>query len=108
MKKVACLGTEAFTLGFQLAGIRNAVTVRDGKAVLDEAHRLRASKEIGIVITDEEALGWLDGHEKAELLDSVEPVFIALSTQAGDTTSGSSSSSPSEWTFGKADRYGNR
>ena len=67
-----------------LAGIRNAVTVRDGKAVLDEAHRLRASKEIGIVITDEEALGWLDGHEKAELLDSVEPVFIALSTQAGD------------------------
>ncbi|MDO8480492.1 MAG: V-type ATP synthase subunit F [Nanoarchaeota archaeon] len=83
MKKIACLGTEAFTLGFQLAGIREARTVASARQLLDEAHKLRADKSIGIVITDEEVLALLDGHERSELQDSVEPVFIAVSAKAG-------------------------
>ena len=83
MKKIACLGSEAFTLGFQLAGIRDARTVSSARQLLDEAHKFRMNKDIGIVITDEEVLALLDGHEKSELLDSVEPVFISLSTKAG-------------------------
>ena len=82
MKSVACLGSEGFTLGFQLAGIRHAVNVHDDRKLLDEIHTLRQRPEIGIVIVEERLLDTLDGHDRSEVEDSVEPVFVALATES--------------------------
>ena len=79
MKKIACLGTEAFTMGFRLAGIRKVVVI-NGRDALDKIHGLRKEKEIGVVIIDEEVLRQLDSHDRTEIEDAVEPVFITLST----------------------------
>ncbi len=79
MKKIAVLGTESFTLGFQLAGIRTIVNIHDTKDVLDNIHALRQDPNIGIVITEEEVMGALDGNEKEEIDESIEPVFVTIS-----------------------------
>ena len=81
MKKIACLGTEAFTLGFQLAGIRKTVNVDDEKKFLDQIHELRRDKETGIVITEEKLLQNLESNDREEIEDSVDPVFISLATE---------------------------
>jgi len=80
MKKIACFGTEAFTLGFQLVGIRRAVFVEEGK-VLDQLLALKEDPELGIIITEERVLDGLEGDDRALIEDSVEPVFIPLSTE---------------------------
>ncbi|MFH1682697.1 MAG: V-type ATP synthase subunit F [Candidatus Woesearchaeota archaeon] len=81
MKKIACFGTEAFTLGFQLAGIRKTVNLDDKKNILDQIESLKGNKEIGIVIIDEKILERLDSQDRSDVEDSVDPVFISLSTE---------------------------
>ncbi len=80
MKKIACFGTEAFVLGFQLAGIRQTV-IADETRLLDQLHELKEDPELGIVITEERLLATLEGDDRAVIEDSVEPVFIPLSTE---------------------------
>jgi len=82
MKKVVALGSEAFTLGFQLSGIRKIVNIHDNKDILDKIHELRQDKDIGIVIVDENILQKLESHDRSEIEESVEPVFISLSTES--------------------------
>ena len=42
---------------------------------------LKEKKEIGIVIVDENIMEGLDKHERLEIEDSVDPVFIPVSTK---------------------------
>lgn len=82
MKKVACIGTESFTLGFELSGIRKTVNVSDNGRVLDKIYELKKDKDIGIVIVDEKILEKLEGQDRNDIEDSVDPVFITLSTKS--------------------------
>ena len=41
MKKIACIGNEAFTLGFQLAGIRETIKLDEKGDVLDKINDLK-------------------------------------------------------------------
>ncbi len=82
MKKIACLGTEAFTLGFRLAGIRSVVNMSDKQDILDQIRALRTDKDIGIVIIDEQILDKLESHDRAMVEESVSPVFVPLSTKS--------------------------
>lgn len=83
MKKIACLGTEGFTLGFQLAGIRKTVNIDNRKDILDQIESLKENKDIGIAIIDEKVLEKLDSDDRSDVEDSISPVFISLSTQTG-------------------------
>jgi len=81
MKEIACLGSEAFTLGFQLTGIRRCITLAGTEELLEQAAKLREEKTAGIVIVEESALAQLDGLSRTEIEDSVDPVFIPLATE---------------------------
>lgn len=80
MVNVAVLGRNEFVLGFQLAGIRE--TIEAGPNPMDDINALRKNKGIGIVVIDEQIMGSLQQHQRQEIEDSVEPVFIPLSTKA--------------------------
>ena len=80
VKQIACFGSEKFTLGFQLAGIR--MIMEPGKDVLDQLYGLQKNKDIGIVIIEESILDGLDGHDRAEIEEKVSPVFIPVSATA--------------------------
>jgi len=81
MKKVACIGSEQFVLGFELSGITNTV-ITDPARLLDEVYKMKENKEIGIVIIEESLLNALDSHDRSDVEDSVDPVFIPLSTKS--------------------------
>jgi len=78
MKKIACMGTPSFTLGFALAGITTMIHPQD---IMEDIHKLKSQKDIGIVIVEEALLDKLQPDERTEIEESVEPVFIALSTK---------------------------
>ena len=79
MVNVAVLGGSEFIVGFQLAGIKEAIEV--SQEPVKDIMELKNRKDIGIVVVDEKIMESLDQHQKEEIEDSVEPVFIPLSTK---------------------------
>ena len=79
MVNVAVLGGSEFIVGFQLAGIKETIEV--SKEPVKDIMELKNRKDIGIVVVDEKIMESLDQHQKEEIEDSVEPVFIPLSTK---------------------------
>ena len=80
MKQIACLGSEAFTLGFRLAGVRRVVEHR--MDIRDEVHEIKKMKDVAIVIVEEEILHEMDSDARESVDDCVEPVFIAVSSKS--------------------------
>ena len=78
MVNVAVLGGSEFIVGFQLAGIKEIIESKDP---VKDIMELKNRKDIGIVVVDEKIMESLDQHQKEEIEDSVEPVFIPLSTK---------------------------
>lgn len=77
MVKMSVLGSNEFVVGFQLAGIKDTVEVSDNP--IKDINTLKGSKEIGIVVIEEKILESLDKHQRLEIEDSVDPVFIPVS-----------------------------
>ena len=80
MAKLAAIGGSEFIVGFQLAGIRN--TIEANKNIMEQVDEIKKNKEISIVVIDEKILQGLDEHDRNDIGDSVEPVFIPVSTEA--------------------------
>ena len=79
MVKVAVLGGSEFTVGFRLAGIKD--TVEASSNPIDDIKNLKSRKDFGIVVVDEKILENLEAHERIDMENSVEPVFIPVSTK---------------------------
>jgi len=79
MVKTAVLGSNEFVVGFQLAGIKQSIEVSDNP--LEDINNLKKNKEIGIVVIDEKIMENLDKHDRIDVEDSVDPVFIPVSTK---------------------------
>ena len=65
MVNVAVLGPNEFTVGFQLAGIKEIVEVSDNP--IKDIEELKKRKEIGIVVVDEKIMESLQEHEREEI-----------------------------------------
>ena len=79
MVKTAVLGSNEFIVGFQLAGIKD--TIEASNAPLDDIRKLKEKKEHGVVIIDEKLMENLDKHDREDIEDSVDPVFIPVSAK---------------------------
>ena len=77
MVNVAVLGGSEFIVGFQLAGIKEIIEA--SQEPVKDIMELKKRKDIGIVVVDEKIMESLDQHQKEEIEDSVDPVFIPLS-----------------------------
>lgn len=80
MVKIAAIGASDFSLGFQLAGIRDSIVV--GKEPMKQLLDIINNKKIGICVIDQKILDRLDSFYVKEIENSVKPVFIPLSTEA--------------------------
>lgn len=80
MVKLAVVGGSEFVVGFQLAGIKDAIEVTNN--YFNELKNLKNRKNIGIIVVDERIMEKLDAHQKTEIEASVDPVFIPLSTKS--------------------------
>ena len=79
MVKTAVLGSNEFIVGFQLAGIKDTFEASD--APMKDILNLKNKKEHGVVIIEEKIMENLDKHDRVEVEDSVDPVFIPVSTK---------------------------
>ena len=79
MVKLAVVGTSEFTVGFQLAGIKDVIEV--GDKPFNDIKNLKNRKDIGIIVVDEKIMEKLESHQRLDIEASVEPVFITLSTK---------------------------
>ena len=80
MVKTAVLGSNEFIVGFQLAGIKDTIESSDNP--VNDITNLKNKKEHAVVVIEEKIMDTLDKHQKSEVEDSVEPVFIPVSTKA--------------------------
>ena len=80
MVNIAVLGNDEFIVGFQLAGIKDIIQATNNP--FNDIQEIKKRKEIGIVVLDEKIVEALDAGQKQEIENSVEPVFITLSTKA--------------------------
>ena len=80
MVEIAVIGSDDFILGFRLAGIKEAVLATSRP--MDDLRAISKKKNIGIVVVEQDILSSLDIGERQEIENSVDPVFIPLSTQA--------------------------
>jgi V/A-type H+-transporting ATPase subunit F len=78
-KEIAVIGSQEFTLGFKLAGIRKAYTPENYQEKIQE---LIKRDDIGILIAEETDLQKLQKRARTEVENSVEPVVVALSESA--------------------------
>ena len=79
MVKTAVLGSNEFIVGFQLAGIKDTFEASD--APIKDILNLKNKKEHGVVIIEEKIMESMDKHDREDIEDSVEPVFIPISTK---------------------------
>ena len=79
MVKIAVVGSNEFIVGFQLAGIKDVIEVRDN--YFNELKNLKSRKDIGIAVIDEKVMEKLESYQKAEIESSVDPVFIPISAK---------------------------
>lgn len=79
MVKMSVLGSNEFVVGFQLAGIKDTIEVSNNP--MNDINKLKTQKEAGVVVVEERILEGLDKHQRLEVEDSVDPVFIPVSTK---------------------------
>jgi V/A-type H+/Na+-transporting ATPase subunit F len=80
--EIAVIGSNAFTLGFQLAGIRRIEEIEEGKSNTAEKMKgLLKEEDIAVILTNQETIDLLDESTSEDALTSVKPVVVVLSTE---------------------------
>ncbi len=79
--EIAVIGGEEFCLGFRLAGVKKLFETNEPKEAISS---VEADSEVGVVIFDESLIGKLDSNDKAEIEDSLKPIYITLSKESSD------------------------
>lgn len=79
MVKMSVLGSNEFVVGFQLTGIKDTIEVSNNP--MNDINKLKTQKETGVVVIEERILEGLDKHQRLQIEDSVDPVFIPISTR---------------------------
>ncbi len=79
--EIAVIGGEEFCLGFRLAGVKKIFETSEPGEAMPSA---KADSEVGVVIFDESLMGKLDSNGKAEIEDSLKPIYISLSKESSE------------------------
>jgi len=83
--ELAVVGTQEFTLGFQLAGISNIFNPESADDMSAQLKTLLNSKEVGIIVIDSSIMSTLPERLRDQLSASVTPTVLGIGTEE-DTT----------------------
>ena len=83
--ELAVLGSQEFTLGFQLAGISNIFNPENDEETSSQLKSLLNSKEVGIIVIDSSIISTLPDRLRDQLSASVTPTVLGIGTNE-DTT----------------------
>ena len=83
--ELAVVGSQEFTLGFQLAGISNTFNPSTDEEMSSQLKSLLNSKEVGIIVIDSSIMSTLPERLRNQLSASVTPTVLGIGTEE-DTT----------------------
>ncbi|MCH1482141.1 MAG: hypothetical protein L7T81_07885 [Candidatus Poseidoniaceae archaeon] len=83
--ELAVVGSQEFTLGFQLAGISNIFNPETDDEMSSQLKSLLNSKEVGIIVIDSSIMSALPERLRDQLSASVTPTVLGIGTEE-DTT----------------------
>ena len=83
--ELAVIGSQEFTLGFQLAGISNIFNPETDDEMSSQLKSLLNSKEVGIIVIDSSIMTTLPERLRDQLSASVTPTVLGIGTEE-DTT----------------------
>ena len=83
--ELAVVGSQEFTLGFQLAGISNIFNPETDDEMSSQLKSLLNSKEVGIIVIDSSIMSTLSERLRDQLSASVTPTVLGIGTEE-DTT----------------------
>ena len=83
--ELAVVGSQEFTLGFQLAGISNTFNPETEDEMSSQLKSLLNSKEVGIIVIDSSIMTTLPERLRDQLSASVTPTVLGIGTEE-DTT----------------------
>ena len=83
--ELAVIGSQEFTLGFQLAGISNIYNPENNEQMSSQLKSLLNSKEVGIIVIDSSIMTTLPERLRDQLSASVTPTVLGIGTEE-DTT----------------------
>ena len=83
--ELAVVGSQEFTLGFQLAGISNIFNLKTDDEMSSQLKSLLNSKEVGIIVIDSSIMSTLPERLRDQLSASVTPTVLGIGTEE-DTT----------------------
>ena len=83
--ELAVVGSQEFTLGFQLAGISNTFNPETEDEMSSQLKSLLNSKDVGIIVIDSAIMSSLTERLRNQLSASVTPTVLGIGTEE-DTT----------------------
>tara|TARA_B100000282_G_scaffold261058_1_gene209801 strand:+ start:1376 stop:1675 length:300 start_codon:yes stop_codon:yes gene_type:complete len=83
--ELSVVGSQEFTLGFQLAGISNIFNPETEDEMVSQLRSLLNSKDVGIIVIDSAIMATLPERLKYQLSASVTPTVLGIGTEE-DTT----------------------
>jgi V/A-type H+-transporting ATPase subunit F len=81
MLEIAVVGTQEFTLGFQLAGISHIHNTSSDEEVSTVLRELLNEKEVGIIVVDSKILARMPERLRNRLSDSISPTVLGIGTE---------------------------
>ncbi len=85
MSEIAVVGSDRFTLGFRLAGIRKVWTVAGAEELERGARLAMADGDVSILVMETSDVSGLEPRLRDELVGSVKPTLVAVGTDEDNT-----------------------
>jgi len=83
--EIAVVGPLEFTLGFQLAGVKNLHNPADHEEMAEIIRSLLGQTEIGVVVVDNSDLIILPESLRIQIAESVTPTVLGIGTEEDNT-----------------------
>jgi len=80
--ELAVVGDNEFVMGFRLIGIKKIFEGNNQEKLEDCFTEVMNDANVGIVVTNENAMEKLDGRFRMSIEDAVTPVVVVLSTES--------------------------
>ena len=81
--EIAVIGSDDFTLGFRLAGVRT-VFVADQTNYQEKMQEAMADANVGILAVNAEDLQYLPNNYRIRVMDSIQPVVVPVGGDQSD------------------------
>ena len=83
--EIAVVGPLEFTLGFQLAGVKNLHNTSDHEEMADIIRTLLNQAEVGVVVIDNSDLNRRPERLRMQIAESVTPTVLGIGTEEDHT-----------------------